>query len=75
MKIKMRTFNGDTVYVLFSMEKPSEGGRWSKKEARKVLAENGIKTSTTDAHTIYVGQYGLWVEAKFQEKASKLLFG
>jgi len=61
-------------YVLFSCERKDMGGRYSKKEAIELLKENGIKTSATGAYTMYVGHYGLYVEAKFEDKASDLLY-
>ena len=60
-------------YVIFSIMKASEGGM-SQKEAIELLKENGIK-SKRGAYSPYVGHYGLYVEEKFEDKASDLLFG
>jgi hypothetical protein len=70
----MDTINiAGTKYVGFSIMKATEGGI-SQKDAIALLAENGIK-SRRGAYTCYVGHYGLYVEAKFADKASKLLWG
>jgi len=60
-------------YTTFSLESANYGGI-SQKDAITLLAENGIK-ARRGAWTPYVGHYGLYVEAKFQDKASDLLFG
>jgi hypothetical protein len=61
-------------YTAFSCLKASEGGM-SKADAIAMLKERGIKVSTTNAYTPYVGHYALWVETKREDEASKLLFG
>ncbi len=66
---------GNTEYVLFSIERADMGGGLNKKETLALLKENGIKYSTKDAYSCYVGQYGLWIEAAKENEASKLLFG
>ena len=65
--------NGVTMQ-LFSVEKSSEGG-WSKKELTDLLKENGIKYNTTQAHSPYVGQWGIYVESKYADVVSDFLWG
>jgi hypothetical protein len=64
---------GGTSYIVFSILKASEGGI-SQKDAIELLKENGIK-ARRGAHSPFVGQYGLFVEEEFEDKASGLLFG
>lgn len=66
---------GNTEYVLFSIERADMGGRWNKKETLEQLKQAGIKYSTKDAYSGYVGQYGLWIEAAKEREAEELLFG
>jgi hypothetical protein len=62
---------GKTYYTNFSCEKVSFGGM-SQAYAMQLLKENGIKVRR--GYTPYSNCYGLYVEAIFAEKASKLLF-
>jgi hypothetical protein len=60
-------------YTIFSIMKAAEGGM-SQKDAIALLKENGIR-SRRGAYSPFVGHYGLYVEAKFEDRASDLLFG
>ena len=62
---------GGTEYTSFSCVCARDGGM-SQAYAIALLHTNGIKAKR--AYTIYVGHYGLWVEAKYTRKASDLLF-
>ena len=64
---------GGIEYVGFSIMKATEGGI-SQKDAIALLKENGIRAKR-GAYTPYVGHYGLYVEAEFEDKASDLLYG
>jgi hypothetical protein len=59
-------------YEEFSILKASEGGI-SQVNAIAILAKHGIK-ARRGAYTPYIGHYGLYVEAKFSDKAGELLF-
>ena len=61
-------------YESFSMESSRCGGI-AKKDAIALLKNAGIKVSTADAYTPYVGHYALWVESSRADQASTLLFG
>jgi hypothetical protein len=71
MNERTKTING-IEYTVFSLESANYGGI-SQKDAIALLAEHGIK-ARRGAWTPYVGHYGLWVEAKYQNRASDLLF-
>ena len=66
---------GNTEYVLFSIERADMGGRMNKKDTLALLKENNIKYSLKDAFSVYVGQWGVWIEKDKERIASDLLFG
>jgi hypothetical protein len=57
----------------FSVYKASEGGR-SFKDAKEDLEAAGVTDVRRD-YSPYVGQYGLSVPAKFEKRASRVLYG
>jgi len=60
-------------WVEFSLLKASEGG-FSKKDALSMLREAGIKCNG-NGYSPYVGHYGIRVEKKDEDKASKIFWG
>lgn len=64
---------GKTEYVGFSVESSLYGG-YTKKNTIAELKRHGIKVSTTNAYTPYVGQWAMWVEAKYESEVSDWLW-
>lgn len=62
-------------YELFSVEKRTEGGRYSFAEIKEWAKENGIKINKSHAYSPCIGQYGLYVEKKFSKKMEEHLWG
>ena len=65
---------GKTEYELFSIEKASEGGRFTQKELKGILKELGIKFNLRNAYSPYVGQYGIYIEKTFEDVVENLLW-
>lgn len=62
-------------YVAFSVEKYTEGGRYSKKELGELLKEKGIKYNYSHAYSPYVGQFGIFIEKSKEKEVEELLWG
>jgi len=59
----------------FSIECKSYGGRYSQKEIKEELKKRNIKYNTSEAYTIYVGHWGIYIESRYSEMISDWLFG
>lgn len=65
---------GNKGYVLFSVAKFAEGG-WAKKDLANTLKEHGISSTFRGAYSPYVGQFGIYIEAKYEDEVSEFLWG
>lgn len=74
MTTKHHAFNVDRIgRAHFSVYKADEGGM-SFKDAKEMLESNGV-TGVKKEYSPYIGQYGISVPAKFNNKTGRLLFG
>jgi len=63
----------DGPWQMFSVMKPTEMGM-PFKHWQEMLESEGV-TPVKRGYSPYVGQYGIQVPKKFEDKASKVLFG
>jgi len=60
----------------YSIEKTTEGGKYTQKEALEIAKAEGAKRAVRD-YSPYVGQYGILVEArdKVHERLEDIYYG